>query len=122
MRLSWIVILAVIVVIVFLYQYAINSAYRITAAEARLRNRQFDIVLDVRTVAERDLLGYYPGSVHIQSSDLEREMARRFPNKALHILVYCNTGQRARKATETLRSLGYTNVQYIASPYSSLMM
>ena len=36
------------------------------------------------------------------------------------ILVYCNTGQRARRAAEVLRKLGYKNVYYIESSYTSL--
>jgi rhodanese-related sulfurtransferase len=105
-----------------LYTYAVNSPYRISSedAKARLRNQQIDLILDVRTDLERSTLGYYPGSVHMQSSDLETRMPL-FPNKNLRILVYCNSGQRARMATDTLHSLGYKNAVYISSTYGSLL-
>ena len=104
------------------YDYAVNSQYRISPAEAkrRLRTNQFDVILDVRTDLERATLGSYPNSVHIQSADLEREMPKRFPKKSTRILAYCNTGHRARMASEKLNALGYKNSVYIATPYTSL--
>jgi phage shock protein E len=116
-------VLFVAAALAFAYMYAMSSPYRITSADAkqRIRDKQVDVILDVRTLAERATLGYYPGSVHIESADLAGEMARRYPNKATRILVYCNTGQRARRATDTLRALGYTNTRYIAASHLSLM-
>ena len=70
---------------------------------------------------ERTTLGYYPNSVHIQSADLEEQMQRKFPSKNIRILAYCNSGQRARVATEKLHALGYKNSVYIATTYLSLM-
>jgi len=104
------------------YDYAVNSRYRISPQEAkrRLRTKQFDVILDVRTDLERSTLGSYPKSVHIQSADLEREVPRKFPKKSTRILAYCNTGHRARMASEKLQALGYTNSVYIATPYTSL--
>ena len=67
-----------------------------------IKDKKIDIVLDVRTDIERNTLGYYPGSIHIQSSELEKRMKNEYPNKNLHIIVYCNTGHRARMATEKL--------------------
>ena len=106
-----------------LYTYVMGSEYRISAAEARklLREKQFDIVLDVRTALERETLGYYPGSLHLPSADLTKKMPELFPNKSTRILVYCNNGPRARAATDKLHELGYTNAVYIASGHGSLM-
>lgn len=104
------------------YNYAVNSKYRISSQEAkrRLQENEFDLILDVRTDLERSTLGFYPGSVHIPSADLEREMPRQFPTKTTRILAYCNTGHRARMATEKLHALGYKNSVYIATTYKSL--
>ena len=105
------------------YQYAVASPYRISSEEAkqRLQQNQYDVVLDVRTTVERDTLGSYPRSIHIPSADLEREMPKRFPNKNIRILAYCNTGHRARAATDKLQALGYTQTQYISSTYRDLL-
>lgn len=106
----------------YLYIYAMDSPYRITAEEAkrRIQDGEFDVILDVRTNIERATLGYYPNSVHIQSADLESRMSRDFPRKNIRILAYCNSGQRARAATEKLHALGYKNSVYIATTYLSL--
>jgi len=122
-RLILIVILALFTALVYyLYRYAMDSPYRISTNEAkkRIANKEIDLILDVRTDAELKLLGFYPGSVHIQSSDLDKQMPRDYPNKNIRILAYCNSGQRARAATEKLHKLGYSNAVYIASPYQSL--
>ena len=110
------------IAIYFLYTYAMDSPYRISSdeAKARIRQKQIDLILDVRTDLERSTLGYYPGSVHIQSSELEARMPEEFPDKNLRILAYCNSGQRARMATEKLHRLGYKNSVYITSTYGSL--
>ena len=89
-------------------------------AKELLQNNKIDLILDVRTGIERRTLGFYPGSVHIQSADLEERMPFEYPNKDITILAYCNSGQRARIATEKLHDLGYKNAVYIATTYKSL--
>jgi len=113
----------IFIVFYYLYDYAVNSPYKINPSVAKkmIQNKEFDLILDVRTDLELQTLGYYPGSVHIQSADLKNQMHRKFPNKNIHILAYCNSGQRARKATEILHELGYKNALYIATPYTTIM-
>ena len=108
---------------IYLYRYAVISPYRISSEEAKLRiqRKQFDVLLDVRTDLERNTLGFYPGSVHIQSADLEQRVAQQFPDKNIRILAYCNTGHRARAATDKLHELGYKNALFISSTYKTLM-
>jgi rhodanese-related sulfurtransferase len=110
-------------VVYSLYSYAIDSPYRISSDDAkkRIREREIDLILDVRTDAELSLLGFYPGSVHMQSEDLESQMSQRYPDKRIRILAYCNSGQRARAATDKLHALGYVNALYIAGTYQSLL-
>jgi phage shock protein E len=107
----------------FLYNLAVASHWRIGAADARSRlgAGEFDLVLDIRTAAERATLGYYPGSVHVAAAELERVVPARYPDKSTAILVYCNTGHRARLATDKLHALGYENARYISSSHLSLM-
>ena len=42
-------------------------------------------------------------------------------NKNKTIVVYCNTGQRARKASEEIKKLGFNKVFYIEGTYKSLL-
>jgi rhodanese-related sulfurtransferase len=104
------------------YSYAVDSALRISseAGKRLIQEHKIDLILDVRTDVERNTLGVYPGSVHIQSADLEARMPAEYPNKDIRILAYCNTGHRARMATEQLRKLGYANARYISSTYDTL--
>jgi len=116
---------SVILAAVLVYQaylYATDSSYRISAPDAkqRIKDGKVDLILDVRTPVERATLGFYPGSVPIPSSDLEAKMPTLYPNKQTRILAYCNTGHRARMATDTLQALGYTNAVFISSGYKSL--
>lgn len=117
------VVTAIAIASYFAYQYAVESPYRISSEEAkrRLQKKEVDLLLDVRTDLERSSMGFYPGSVHIQSSDLKERMPREYPNKSVRILAYCNTGHRARAATDILHKLGYVNAVYIATTYGSLL-
>jgi rhodanese-related sulfurtransferase len=120
-----VIVIAVILVALLVrqaYLYATDSPYRISSQEAKhlIQTNKIDLILDVRTIMERKTLGFYPGSVHIPSSDLEAIMPKTYPNKQIRILAYCNTGHRARMATDKLHALGYGNAVYISSTYSSL--
>ena len=104
------------------YLYATDSPHRISSQEAKRRIQfgEVDVILDVRTDLERSTLGSYPGSVHIQSADLEKVMPPQYPNTQTRILAYCNTGHRARAAADKLHALGYSNATFISSMYTSL--
>ena len=108
---------------VALYKYATDSSHRISSEEAkrRISAKEIDVVLDVRTETERKTLGIYPGSLHIQSADLPVEAPKQLPNKKARILAYCNTGHRARMATDKLHELGYKNAVYISGQHTSLV-
>lgn len=124
MRFAFAIAFAIVIVLgILAYQYAVDSPYRISpqVAKQMIQANQVDVVLDVRTDMERASLGFYPGSVPIQSADLEANMPRLYPNKNVRILAYCNTGHRARMATEKLHALGYKNSVYIATHYTSLL-
>lgn len=107
---------------VALYKYATDSPHRISSEEAkrRISAKEIDVVLDVRTDTERKTLGIYPASLHIQSADLPVEAPKQLPNKNARILAYCNTGHRARMATDKLHELGYKNAVYISGQHTSL--
>lgn len=114
-------IMIVFAVLYVVYRYAMDSPYRISVDEAKRLIRNHPLILDVRTDLERSTLGYYPGSVHIPSSELTRRMPREYPDKSIVIVAYCNTGQRSRAATEILHGLGYKNARYITTTYGTLM-
>ena len=106
--------------VMFLVKYSMGGAQRISSRVARmmLKSNEITKVIDVRTKTEYDI-GHHPGSVHVPLGSLNAA-AMRGTRKDTGILVYCNTGQRARAGAELLRDLHYTNVYYISGPYTSL--
>lgn len=113
------ILLLIVVGLLFLTGYSYGSPLLVSPEEAK--KKKYDVYLDVRTDVERQALGSYPGSIHIPAGDLEREAPTQLPDKNAHILAYCNTGQRSRRAAEKLQALGYTNVHYIATTYKNLL-
>lgn len=111
---------SIFVGVLFLVKYSMGGAQRISSRVARAMLKSNDItkVIDVRTKTEYDI-GHHPGSVHIPLGTLNAA-AMKGIRKDTGILVYCNTGQRARAGAELLRDLRYINVYYISGPYTSL--
>lgn len=116
----WMYIFALLgVLLLALNYYSYTSPLRVSASKAK--QSKYDVYLDVRTSAERRVLGSYPRSLHIPAGELESQAPSKLPNKNASILVYCNTGQRSRRAAEKLQGMGYTNVHYIATTYRDLL-
>lgn len=112
------VLLAIVLLFAYIAYYTFSSPYKVTAEEAK--NKRIDVVLDVRTNMEYNL-GHYPEALHIPTATLAESVETLIPDKKTRILIYCNTGQRARYATDLLRQMGYTNVEYIAGSYLTLL-
>ena len=86
-------------------------------AKKLIRSGKIKKVVDVRTTPEYRA-GHYRGAIHIPVNTINKKTTAGLPKKGL--LVYCNTGQRARYAAEKLEVLGFEDVYYIAGHYSSL--
>jgi rhodanese-related sulfurtransferase len=117
----WIVY-SLIVLVVLLLIYNLYSPYEIShdVAKNRIRSKQFDVILDVRTQKEREE-GFYKGSVHIPEDTLKNDITELYPDRKTKILVYCATGRRAKHATELLQTMGYSNAVYIRGAYTDLL-
>jgi rhodanese-related sulfurtransferase len=111
------------VVVIYLSYYTYSGKNLITADQARFlinRNR-INKIIDVRTTLEYDA-GHYPEAINIPIQSMNKDLvAMKGVDKSDNILVYCNTGQRARRAVEVLNSYGYHNVFYIAGNHTTLM-
>jgi rhodanese-related sulfurtransferase len=121
---KWIIGVGVIVLLVVMYMvwYAYSSPLRISASEAKrqIKSQEIKRIVDVRTDAEVEALGSYPNSLHIPAAQIKARAASTLGQND-SILLYCNSGQRARAAAENLQSMGYSNVHYIAEPYTFLL-
>ena len=101
-------------------KYTYNGEQLISSQDAKklIMNGDIQHVIDVRTPAEYQL-GHFEGSKHIPVHLMSKSELKNIDTSD-SILIYCNTGQRARFAAEKMKRLGYTNVQYIAGSYTSL--
>lgn len=123
---NWLYIFGLIVItimFVFVSYVFIERMYpheqRITAKEAsELIQTRGARVVDVRTNAEWDA-GHFPSAIHIPAQKIE-ELAPKKLNRTDTIIVYCNTGTRARNAAIILKDLGFKNTFYIAETYHEL--
>jgi rhodanese-related sulfurtransferase len=109
----------ILFVIIALLLYTFTGRQLLSAQEARskIASGEITTVVDVRTSAEYST-GHYPGAIHIPVNQISRETTTSLPPRGL--LVYCNTGQRARFAARQLSSLGFRDVYYIACTHKCL--
>ena len=121
-RATLLVLLFVLLLLGVVLYYTFQSPYLVSSAEAKrlISDKKIDVVLDVRTKIEYNL-GHYPEALHIPTANLQDQAETLIPDKSTRILVYCNTGQRARYATDLLRAKGYKDVKYIAGTYTTLL-
>jgi phage shock protein E len=99
------------------YTYFGENLVSSEEAKKMIRSGKIKKVIDVRTITEYRA-GHYRGALHIPVNKINKKTTTELPKKGL--LVYCNTGQRARFAAEKLEELGFKDVYYIAGHYSSL--
>ena len=67
------------------------------------------LIIDVRT-PEEFKNGYIPKSINIPLQILDNQILKKYQDKNTKIIVYCQSGIRAKKASEILDGLGYKNV------------
>ena len=102
--------------------YSMSGSNLISCIQANnyIKNRKIIHIIDVRTQLEWDY-GHYKKSIHIPIQNISKNILnRKISNKNDGILVYCNTGQRARNGAEKIISYGYKNVYYIDNTYDCL--
>jgi len=112
-----VIVLGVVVYVFYERTYTHPLRLSIQKAREMIRLGKIQKIVDVRTTPEWNA-GHYPSAIHIPADKLSETT---LINQSDHILLYCNTGTRARKAAEKLQAMGYKNVHYIAETYVELM-
>jgi rhodanese-related sulfurtransferase len=100
------------------YTYFGQNLISSEEAKRLIKEGKIKVVIDVRTATEWRM-GHYPKALHIPVDKINEKTVTELPKRGL--LVYCNTGQRARFAAEKLEGLGFKDVYYIAGLYTSLL-
>ena len=98
--------------------YTYSGPQLVSGSEAAELVKEGAVVIDIRTPTEYNL-GHYKGAKSIPLGKIGSAKIP-VPSKEHPIVVYCNTGQRARAAANKLETRGYTNVFYIAGTYKSI--
>jgi phage shock protein E len=102
--------------------YTYSGVQLLTSRQAKEKIKKDNaLVIDVRTQTEWNI-GHFKFAKHLPTSTIDEKNTTRIlgKNKTRNVVVYCNTGQRARRAAELFKSYGYENVFYIAGTYKSL--
>jgi len=84
---------------------------RISATEAKqiMSDSASVVILDVRT-EEEFRAKHIKNAVLLPVNEIKENAPSILPDKNALILVYCRSGRRSQTATQTLISMGYTNV------------
>jgi molybdopterin/thiamine biosynthesis adenylyltransferase/rhodanese-related sulfurtransferase len=76
------------------------------------------VVVDVRE-AEEWSTGHIPGARHVPKSYLESRIENAAPDRAQHVILYCQSGNRSAWAARTLiEDLGYENVESMTGGFT----
>ncbi len=87
-----------------------NKTYKtISAKEAKYLMNEKAIILDVRTKEEYEI-GYIKNAINIPLDEIDESIKETLKDKDQTILVYCQSGNRSKQASQKLVDLGYTSV------------
>lgn len=87
----------------FFRRYRNYNENNIDYEEAKiiLKNNKYAILLDVRSPQEYKE-GHLEGSINIPLYDISKNIENEIKNKECTIIIYCQSGNRSRKAIEIL--------------------
>ena len=83
------------------------------AGAVQLINREKAVVVDVCEAAEY-AAGHVTGSKNVPLGQLEEKLPGTVKNKALPLILVCQTGARSGRALAIAKKLGYDNTQNMA--------
>jgi phage shock protein E len=84
----------------------------ISPQEARALSERGAIILDVRDKEEFET-GHIKGATHLSRGTLEMRAHEVIPDTDTPVVCYCNGGNRAALAADTLQKIGYKSVSSI---------
>ena len=124
MKREYAIVIGVILILFLtakLYVYSGANLLSSEQAKELIKSGRIIKIIDVRTRFEYSL-GHYPSAINVPIGSFSQgEIHKHNIGKKDGILVYCNTGERARHAADLLESYGYSNVFYISSTYLPLL-
>jgi rhodanese-related sulfurtransferase len=119
---GYILIVCVVILVLYLiFERLYTHPLRMSLKEASslIESGRINRIVDVRTQLEWER-GHFKGAIHLPLTNITQMNARAVLDETDSILVYCNSGTRARQAALKLKELGYPDVHYIAETYHEL--
>lgn len=91
-----------------------NDENDISMDEAKriLKEKKESVLVDVRSHQEYEEY-HLPGAISIPLSELSTSIRKKVQNRETPIIVYCQSGNRSKKAMKILNNLCYSNVYNI---------
>lgn len=83
------------------------------AAAVQLINREKAVLIDV-CEANEYAAGHVGGAKNIPLSELEQKLPTTVKNKALPVILVCQSGARSGRAVAMAKKLGYENAQSLS--------
>lgn len=130
MKKIYFLVLGIIVIILFLNNLQKNNEfiamYELNSVDINnLSLNNFDYILDVREIyeyKENNIKNTYhiPLSLLEDGKKLNSFSSLKNINKDSNILLFCNTGRRARQATNIILKQGYYNIYYMNIHFDEL--
>lgn len=114
------ILIGVFVILAIFYFYTMTGRDLVSPQKAMelIDRGVITAIVDVRTRQEYKL-GHYPGARNIPVGEIDAETTATVPRDGV-VLVYCNTGQRARLGARKLRRLGFDTL-YISCSFTCIM-
>jgi phage shock protein E len=69
-----------------------------------------DVVIDVRTPQEFQG-GHIEGALNLPHDSIAQDIAKAKVAKDDHVILYCRSGRRSELAMNTLKGLGFSNIE-----------
>ncbi len=83
-----------------------------------IAGRAAPLILDVRTPAEF-ASGHVPGALNISIDELEQRVGEIADHREKEVVVYCERGGRATRASELLADAGFVGVRHLQGDMSA---
>ena len=91
---------------------SMKTSFFITLLFSSLLSSNEVIVIDVRSLEEVKT-GIIESAIHIEWTEIEKEISNKDISKDQSIYLYCRSGNRSGKATAILEKMGFINAKNV---------
>ena len=108
------VVVLIVVVLAVVGLFLMKRLTMVPTDKARQMLARGGVVIDVRSASEY-ASDHLPQAVNIPINELADKIGKAVPDKSTPVLLHCLSGSRSAAGCNTLRDLGYTEVENLGS-------